>query len=117
MAKEPANGPPALPNDPLDQLGAIKNIIFGSEMQELNQRLKDLSEQHHQEKVELAKQLEALEARLDQNLTALQQSLLSEISTQVDSLRADLEQVQDQKADRKQIGEWLVKIGQDLLMD
>ncbi len=101
--------------DPVDQLGAIKSIIFGTEMQELSSRIKQLGDSQVQTADQWKARVDQLEARLTEEMEDLRKSLLSEMNTRFDSLQADLDQVNEAKADRKQLGEWLKKLGDQLL--
>ncbi|MDP5169462.1 MAG: keratin [Bacteroidia bacterium] len=117
MASETKSNGAAHPpvNDPIDQLVAIKNIIFGTEMQELTRQIQSLTEAQQQSSAEHQARLEKLESDFAGDLKDLKQSLLSELNTRLDSIQADLDQVNESKTDRKQLGELLMKIGEQLV--
>ncbi len=114
MAKEPiSNGAPT--KDSTNQLDAIKSIIFGAEMEKITGDLESLSTRHGQDVSELEEKLSKLEATFATDMKEMKQALLSELNTRFDSLQADLDKLAEGKADRKQLGALLVKLGEQLI--
>lgn len=101
--------------DPINQLDAIKNIIFGQEMEQLNSNLKEIDKTQNSRISKLEDRLSDMEASVESELKSLKATLLSEMSTRMDSMQADLDQLNEQKADRQQLGELLVKMGEQLM--
>ncbi len=112
MAKEVSTTDTA--HNPMDQLGAIKNIIFGTEMQELSARIQQLVDSQEQMNLDWKSKIETLEAAISDDILALRQSLLSELHSRADSLQADLDIINEQKADRRMLGDLLIKVGEQL---
>lgn len=116
MAKEPAQNGTAT-QDPVNQLDAIKNIIFGQEMQQMDSRIQDLNGAQKDLGASVEQKMSEMESSLVAEMKDMKEALLSEFSTRMDSLQADLDQMNENKADRKQLGELLVKLGEQLLKD
>lgn len=114
MAKEPQNNG-TITQDPVNQLDAIKNIIFGQEMEQLSSNLKEIDNTQNTRIGKLEERLSEVEASFAADIKELKSALLSEMNTRLDSLQADVDQLNENKADRQQLGELLMKMGEQLM--
>ncbi len=114
MANEPKNNGTTT-HDPVNQLDAIKNIIFGQEMEQLNASLKEVDKTQNSRISKLEERLSEVEASFAAELKELKSELMSEMNTRIDSLQADVDQLSENKADRRQLGELLMKMGEQLM--
>lgn len=116
MANEPKNNGTSTPaHDPINQLDAIKNIIFGQEMEQLNANLKEVDKTQNSRIDKLEERVSDIEASVEAELKEFKASLMSEVNTRIDSLQADMDQMNENKADRQQLGELLMKMGEQLM--
>lgn len=116
MANEPNNNGTSAPaHDPVNQLDAIKNIIFGQEMEQLNSDLKEIDKTQNTRISKLEERITEVEASVEAELKEFKASLMSEVNTRIDSLQADVDQLSENKADRQQLGELLMKMGEQLM--
>lgn len=114
MANEPKNNGTTT-HDPINQLDAIKNIIFGQEMEQLNSSLKEIDKTQNSRISKLEDRITEMEASFEAELKELKSTLMSEMNTRIDSLQADMDQMSENKADRQQLGELLMKMGEQLI--
>ncbi len=114
MANEPKNNGTTT-HDPINQLDAIKNIIFGQEMEQLSSNLKEIDKTQNKRINKLEERISEIEANFEAELKELKSTLMSEMNTRIDSLQADLDQTNENKADRQQLGELLMKMGEQLM--
>lgn len=114
MANEPKNNGTTT-HDPINQLDAIKNIIFGQEMEQLNSNLKEIDKTQNSRIDKLEEKISDIEASVEAELKEFKSALMSEMNTRIDSLQADMDQMNENKADRQQLGELLMKMGEQLM--
>lgn len=114
MANEPKNNGTTT-HDPINQLDAIKNIIFGQEMEQLNSSLKEIDKTQNSRIDKLEERISDMEASVEAELKEFKSALMSEMNTRIDSLQADMDQMNEHKADRQQLGELLMKMGEQLM--
>lgn len=114
MANEPKNNGTTT-HDPINQLDAIKNIIFGQEMEQLNSSLKEIDKTQNSRIDKLEEKISDIETSVEAELKEFKSALMSEMNTRIDSLQADMDQMSENKADRQQLGELLMKMGEQLM--
>ncbi len=101
----------------VEKINAIRDIIFGSDMQQYNQRFEDLKkelhdtqEEHKRSINEVTQSLEDKIAKLSDDFQAFQKEMVSKI----DAISNRIDQVEDSKVDRKKLATLLDSISNEL---
>ncbi len=112
------------PNNEIEKINAIRDIIFGSDMQEYNQKFESLKSQLDERYQSQQKDLEKLQKNINAQLDQLNdqlQELKSHFDTRIDSLTSDmnleLDALRDAKTERKTLGALLEELGRKLQSD
>ncbi len=93
-----------------EKLLAIRDIIFGKEIQEYNQEFQELKALIDHNKEESTKAQQDILAKMK----AMNQELTSNIESLKKKLSADIDNLSDAKADRRALGAMLEEIGKKL---
>ena len=108
MSNQKKENPEMVQEDP--KLLAIKQLIFGENMVEYDQRFNDTMEYLEKVKKELQDAIAAVESQLDQTA----KNLRKEAEDQNNALMNEIAKLEDKKADRKALGKMLQNIGEKL---
>lgn len=111
-------------NNEIQKINAIRDIIFGSDMQEYENKFetlkKELDDRYEKQKKDLQKLQKAIDSKMD-DLKDHVEELRRQFDTRVDSLTSDvnqeLDQLRDEKTDRHALGALLEEIGRKLQSD
>lgn len=111
-------------NNEIQKINAIRDIIFGSDMQEYENKFdtlkKELDDRYEKQKKDLQKLQKAIDSKMD-DLKDHVEELRKQFDTRVDSLTSDvnqeLDQLRDEKTDRHTLGALLEEIGRKLQSD
>jgi hypothetical protein len=101
--------------DPMNQLGAIQNIIMGPFMAEVNEKLRSIQEQLDRDRQYHEAERAALRQALTQELQQTVAQLSEQLRHQGEQTQARIETLSNEKTDRKELGQMLVDLGQSLL--
>ena len=108
--EETAAAPETQENQDFSKIQAVKELIFGPDIQTfedrfkaLNERLDDLQNQLIDETNDRESSVHDLEKKTDKNLAKLE-----------DDIQKELDRLQDEKTDRSVLGKLLIQIGEKL---
>jgi len=93
------------------QIDAIRNIIFGQNMQDYDQRFRDLNDDLKQSVQDLDDKLEQTKNFLLEEMRQMENRFNTQLQELNDRLTRESERLEDKKLNRKQLGELLIEIG------
>ncbi len=97
-----------------NKLAAVRDLIFGENMQEYSQEFDDVYNKIKKLKEETSTNLTDTTNKLERRIDELQASLERSIEDLTSDMNQKLEELDDAKADRAKLGKALEKIGQML---
>ena len=121
MAKAENNVEAENTNKEIEKINAIRDIIFGSDMQEYDHKFetlkKDLDDRYKKHKKDLQELQKTIDNKLDE-LKDTMMELKKQTDTQIDSLTSDVNQeldtLRDDKTERRTLGALLEELGRKL---
>lgn len=108
---ENLNGQPQTNSSKID---AIKELIFGENIQEYNQEFEDLKTDILNKKEELQNLISTVESELLNNIDTLSTDINIRITELEDSINDKLDTMDNKKADRKLLSELFIKLGEKI---
>jgi predicted transcriptional regulator len=113
--KDPTTEKEKLVQNAVDsKIAAVRELIFGENMQEYSQEFDDVYSKLKKQKEETADNLADTTAKLENRINELQASLERSIEDLTSDMNQKLEELDDAKADRRKLGQALEKIAQML---
>ncbi len=113
MAKKTQVSAPAQ-EDPTSKIEAIKNLIFGENIQEYNSEFETIKQEILQKKKELTKLVEEVRSELMQNVDNLSTDLNIRITELENSLNDKADDLNHTKVDRELLGDLLINLGEKI---
>lgn len=101
-------------SDPSTKIEAIKNLIFGENIQEYNSEFDNIKNDILAKKKALENLIEEVRSELIQNIDNLSTDLnirITELETNIENKLDDLD---EKKVDRRQLGQLLVNLGEKI---
>ncbi|MFV9551259.1 fructose 1,6-bisphosphatase [Algibacter sp. PT7-4] len=102
------------PQSNSSKIDAIKELIFGENIQEYNQEFEALKADILRKKEELQDLISTVESELLQNIDTLSTDINIRLTTLEDSINDKLEGLENKKADRKLLSELFIKLGEKI---
>ncbi|MEL6671523.1 MAG: hypothetical protein AAFR61_05005 [Bacteroidota bacterium] len=103
--------------DPMRQLEAIKDIIFGPEMEQMTQRIENLQGDLTDFSGKSGADLQSFKDKMKDSLESLQNDIQDKLSQLEAKTNQAIAKLESEKTDRKELGEILTKLGQILLTE
>ena len=104
--------PPTKTSDP--KIDAIKEIIFGDTIKEIEQEFSETQHRIEQQKTALEQQLSQLKTTMDEAMKELRQDLDQHVASLKEEMTQKFGQLQNSSADRTSLGKMLEDIGKKL---
>lgn len=101
-------------NDPTSKIDAIKQLIFGENIQEYNHEFEAVKQDILNKKKELVDLMEDVKAELLQNIDNLSTDINIRITELENTLEDKTDALEDKKLDRKLFGDLLIKLGEKI---
>jgi len=104
-------------NTPLDsnsKIEAIKNLIFGENIQEIDGEFNTLKKAVDTQKLHLENYIDEVRNELMQSIDSLSTDVNIRITDLEDALNAKTEALAESKVDRKQLGKLLINLGEKI---
>lgn len=102
----------------LNKLDAIKEIIFGQEKQDIDEKLGALEDRVSKENDDIRKDLQneikALHETLTQQIKELNENLTAQLKQQGETLKAEVSRIDHEKTNRADLGDLLIAMGNQL---
>ncbi|RDK88358.1 fructose 1,6-bisphosphatase [Marinirhabdus gelatinilytica] len=104
-------------NNPLDsnsKIEAIKNLIFGENIQEIDSEFNTLKKAVDEQKAQLENYIDEVRNELMQSIDSLSTDVNIRITDVEDAMTAKTEALAESKVDRKQLGQLLISLGEKI---
>lgn len=100
--------------DPTSKIDAIKQLIFGENIQEYNSEFEAVKQDILNKKKELEALMDDVKAELLQNIDNLSTDINIRITDLENTLNEKAEDLNEKKVDRRQLGELLITLGEKI---
>lgn len=104
-------------NESSQRLEAIKNLIFGENIQEIDREFQLIKEHIEKRKLELENLIEITHKELNTAIDNLETDLNIRITDLDTKLEENVEDLNHKKVDRKTLGNMLVAMGEKIMKD
>lgn len=101
-------------SDPSTKIEAIKNLIFGENIQEYNSEFDNIKNDILAKKKALETLIEEVRSELIQNIDNLSTDLNIRITELETSMENKLDDLDEKKVDRRQLGQLLINLGEKI---
>ncbi len=98
----------------LEEVNAIRNILFGSQMKTYEIKFDELKAKLDEVQAQLAASVKSLDERVVADMGAMEERLVKQHDKDHASLLAEIQKLNEQKADRVALGKMLIQIGEKL---
>jgi CHASE3 domain sensor protein len=99
------------------RLDAIKNLIFGENIQQINQDFDSIKKMIDAKKAELEQTIEEVQTHLNAALDTMSTDLNIRITDIEKQLREDVYELNQNKVDKSQLGKLLIQLGEKIIKD
>jgi len=100
--------------DPSTKIEAIKNLIFGENIQEYNSEFDNIKNDILSKKKALENLIEEVRSELIQNIDNLSTDLNIRITELESNIENKLDDLNEKKVDRRQLGQLLITLGEKI---
>jgi gas vesicle protein len=114
MAKKTTTPPEAKPADSNSKIEAIKNLIFGENIEQYDSEFETIRREIKSKKEKLEGYIDEVRNELMQSIDSLSTDVNIRITDLEDSLQAKTEALADDKMDRKELGKLLKSLGEKI---
>ena len=115
MAKQKASAKKAeQPLDSSSKIEAIKNLIFGENIEQYDSEFDTLKKDLDKKKKQLEDYIDEVRNELMQSIDSLSTDVNIRITDLEDSLNAKAEQIAEDKMDRRELGKILISLGEKI---
>ena len=112
MSKKKTNEAP--PVDATSKIDAIKNLIFGDNIEQYNSEFQSVKKEIDAQKGKLESYIDEVRNELMQSIDSLSTDVNIRITDLEDSLNAKTEALTEDKVDKKQLGKLLINLGEKI---
>lgn len=114
MAKKDTNPANSNPTDSASKIEAIKNLIFGENIEQYDSEFDTIRKEIKTKKEKLESYIDEVRQELMQSIDSLSTDVNIRITDLEDSLQAKTEALTDAKVDRKELGALLKSLGEKI---
>lgn len=114
MAKKTTPEKEKSPMDSSSKIEAIKNLIFGENIQQYDSEFETLKNEIDKKKALLENYIDEVRNELMQSIDSLSTDVNIRITDLEDSLQAKTDALADEKVDRKELGKLLISLGEKI---
>lgn len=114
MSKKIKHTEPELSQDSSSKIEAIKNLIFGENIQQYNSEFETLKKVIDAQKAALESYIDEVRGELMQSIDALSTDVNIRITDLEDSLNEKTETLTEQKVDRRELSKMLISLGEKI---
>lgn len=112
MSKKVTND--SAPVDATSKIDAIKNLIFGENIEQYNSEFLSVKKEIDAQKEKLENYIDEVRNELMQSIDSLSTDVNIRITDLEDSLHAKTEALTEEKVDKKQLGKLLINLGEKI---
>lgn len=106
--------PTAPESESSSKIEAIKNLIFGENIQQYNSEFETLKKEIDDQKEKLENYIDEVRNELMQSIDSLSTDVNIRITDLEDALHAKTEALTEEKVDRKQLSKLLIQLGENI---
>lgn len=114
MAKKKTTPPPPNPTDSTSKIEAIKNLIFGENIEQYDSEFDTIRKEIKTKKELLENYIDEVRNELMQSIDSLSTDVNIRITDLEDSLQAKTEALAEEKVSRKELGKLLKNLGEKI---
>ena len=114
MAKKSTPNDSNTPLDSNSKIEAIKNLIFGENIQEIDSEFSTLKKAVDTQKAHLENYIDEVRNELMQSIDSLSTDVNIRITDLEDAMNSKTEALAESKVDRKQLGQLLISLGEKI---
>jgi len=114
MAKKKTTTPPPTPIDSTSKIEAIKNLIFGENIEQYDTEFDTVRKEIKAKKELLENYIDEVRNELMQSIDSLSTDVNIRITDLEDSLQAKTEALAEEKVSRKELGKLLKNLGEKI---
>lgn len=114
MGKNTKPSNPVTDSESSSKIEAIKNLIFGENIQQYNSEFETLKKEIDQQKEKLENYIHEVRHELMQSIDSLSTDVNIRITDLEDSLHAKTEALTEEKVDRAQLSKLLIQLGEKI---
>lgn len=114
MTKKTTTPQESTPEDSNSKIEAIKNLIFGENIEQYDNQFDTIRKEIKTKKEKLENYIDEVRNELMQSIDSLSTDVNIRITDLEDSLQAKTEALADDKIDRKELGELLKNLGEKI---
>ena len=102
-------------NPAIERIDAIKKLIFGENMEEYDHKFHDVFKKLEEYHIEFEERLMSLNEKMEHEISALNKHFEKELSKAKKELENQALQLDDNKADRRELGKMLASVSDKLI--
>ena len=114
MSKKEKTNPEAQAVDSSSKIEAIKNLIFGENIQQYDSEFVTLKKEIDEKKAALQNYIDEVRGELMQSIDSLSTDVNIRITDLEDSLNEKAENLDAKKVDKKELGKLLISLGEKI---
>ncbi len=114
MAKKDTSKATNPPQDSSSKIEAIKNLIFGENIEQYDSQFNTLKKEIDRRKAELENYVDEVRNELMQSIDSLSTDVNIRITDLEDNLQAKTNSLAEEKLDRKTLGKLLINLGEKI---
>ncbi|MEL6812588.1 MAG: fructose 1,6-bisphosphatase [Bacteroidota bacterium] len=114
MAKKNTPAPESNPMDSSSKIEAIKNLIFGENIEQYDSEFDKVRKEIDKKKAALENYIDEVRNELMQSIDSLSTDINIRITDLEDNLQAKTEALTEEKVDRRQLGKLLISLGEKI---
>lgn len=114
MSKKAKQTEPEISQDSSSKIEAIKNLIFGENIQQYNSEFETLKKEIEKQKNALESYIDEVRGELMQSIDSLSTDVNIRITDLEDSLNEKTETLTEQKVDRRELSKMLISLGEKI---
>lgn len=114
MAKKTTKPSETAPEDSSSKIEAIKNLIFGENIEQYDSQFDTIRKEIKTKKEKLENYIDEVRHELMQSIDSLSTDVNIRITDLEDSLQAKTEALAEDKVDRKTLGKLLINLGEKI---
>ena len=114
MGKNTKSTTPAADSESSSKIEAIKNLIFGENIQQYDSEFEMLKKEIDIQKEKLENYVDEVRQDLMQSIDSLSTDVNIRITDLEDALNAKTDALTEEKVDRKQLSKLLIKLGENI---
>jgi len=114
MSKKTKSEAPTENHDSSSKIEAIKNLIFGENIEQYDSEFNTLKKEIQEKKEALESYIDEVRSEIMQSIDTLSTDVNIRITDLEDAVQAKTDALSEEKVDRKQLGKLLISLGEKI---